>query len=60
MLVCGAAISTHLVAWAGKTPSTRQPASRRLSLETARNNGVTTGVLKIVRCIGQTLMDERI
>ena len=52
MLVCGAAISTHFSALAGRLPSTCQPLARRNASDRARRAVLTTGVVKMVRCMG--------
>ncbi|BEP91833.1 hypothetical protein GmRootA79_02170 [Acidovorax sp. A79] len=42
-----------MAAWAGKAPSTFQPVRRRVAREKARSSVLTTGVSKIVWCMGK-------
>jgi len=51
LLVCGTAMKTDLRASAGNRPRVFQPASRRKAIEAARSNGLSSGVLKRVRCM---------
>ena len=51
LLVWGAAISTALPALAGRAPSMRQPLRRRKATEKPRSSVLTTGVVKMVRCM---------
>ena len=52
LLVCGAAMNTLLAASGGSWPSTVQPLSLRKAREPARRAVLTTGVSKMVRCMG--------
>lgn len=58
LLVWGAAISTLLAAWAGKAPSTFQPVMRRVKREKARRSVLTTGVSKMVWCMGKGVTER--
>ena len=52
LLVCGAAITTHLGQSGGRLPSTRQPVSLRIARDRPRSRVLTPGVVKMVRCMG--------
>ena len=59
LLVWGAAISTLLVALSGNWPSTVHPVRRKVIRENARRKVLTTGVSKMVRCMGRGEEDAR-
>jgi hypothetical protein len=52
LLVWGAAINTLLRPSGGSSPTNFQPVAFKKLIEMTRNTVLTTGVSKIVRCIG--------
>jgi hypothetical protein len=58
LLVCGAAIKTHLLASAGRWPSIFQPLKRKKLMENCRNSVLMMGVLNMVLCINEKIYES--